>query len=230
MINTIYIISNLISTIAAESIKNKNISDAITVRLAKHLKTGFTGRKPKIELNGINVKGKFVKTGSVVIRPLEKEFITNLSGEFHYGVVLGTDTKKVEHILEMTTPSNLQIVNKKGFLSKYSQDKLSVHSTPKKTIKLDDIYKRAEKYEYSPYSLLNLNCKDVAFYCAHGIEPKRRSDELNKFALELNNLCSKLDELYLSNATEDYAKKFHKSNMLKLKEQQKIISENIEKK
>lgn len=223
-----YLICNLISTLAAESIKHHESSVKFTKQLNKQFKIGFSNKIPKITLHGIKYQNRIVKTGTILIRPLAKEIITDISGEYHFGVVLGADANGEEYLLEMTNyPNNLRIVSKKKFLAGYPLYKLGICKEPQKVFSPEDIYSKAKKYEDSPYSILNLNCKDIAFYCVDGIIPVRRGDLLNKGVLRLNELCMNLAGIYSKQATDEAMKKFHNANIEKLKQEQKVIAGSI---
>ncbi|MGZ3931689.1 MAG: hypothetical protein ACXVNO_01495, partial [Bacteroidia bacterium] len=197
MMNTFYLISHLVSTFAAESITIAEQSNKSLDSMRRKLKTGFTNHLPKIVLNGIMVNGKFAKTGTIVVRTLSKSWVTELVNEYHYGVVIGTDANGIEYIIEMTDGRNVNILTKKKFIEPHTEGHFKIYSIPEKDFVPADIYKKAERFEYSVYSILNLNCIDFSRYCVYDIEPKRRSDELNKMVLKFNEMGQKLNELYI---------------------------------
>jgi len=227
MMNTLYIVSHLISTFASESITISEQSNKSISALGKKLKSGFTNHLPKIVLNGIVVNGKFAKTGTIVVRTLHKNWVTELMNEYHYGVAIGTDKHGVEYIIEMTNGRNVNILTKKKFIEPYTENHFKIYSIPKKDFLAEDIYKKAERFEYSAYSILNLNCIDFSKYCVYNIEPKRRGDELNGIVLKFNEMGQKLNQLYIKHPPTPEMKEFFQDNNKKLKRQRKVIAASI---
>jgi hypothetical protein len=171
--------------------------------------------------------GKFAKTGTIVVRTLSKSWVTALINEYHYGVVIGTDANGVEYIIEMTDGRNVNILTKQKFIEPYNESHFRICSVPPTDFLPSDIYKKAEKFEYSVYSILNLNCIDFSYNCVYDIEPVRRGDVINKAVLGLNELGQKLNEIYASHQTSPEMKKFFEQNNTKLKQDQKIIAGSI---
>lgn len=227
MIQALYLITHLSSTLAAESIRISEQSNKISDNFNRSIKTGFTNRKPPIVINGIKVNGEFAKTGTIVVRTLGKSFITELLNEYHYGIVIGTDSNGEEHLIEMTDDRNVNILNKQKFIQPHNESHFKIYSRPQKDFLPEDIYKMAERFEYSKYSLLNLNCRDFVEYCIYGIEPERRSDVLNSLILGLNELGQKLNTFYGEFPESPEMMKFFNENNMKLKQQQLIIANNI---
>lgn len=226
--NSIYLFGNLMSMVSSGSLKLHESKDEYAKRFNKLFNTGFSNLIPKIVTHGIIVQGKFLKTGTIVIRPLAKEFLTKISGEYHYAIVLGTDADGILYFLEMTNyPHNIRIANIKEFLDGYLLDRLEIHDIPKKDFTPEDIYVKAKRFEDTAYSILNLNCKDIAFYCIYDVEPERRADVINQCMLIVNEMCIKLDEIQIQYATDQIRKEFHQENITRLKEERKTISESI---
>lgn len=225
MLNGIYILSVALNTFAEQSIIQGQLSNKKISEMRRKMKSGFTNYLPEIVLKGFFVNGKFAKTGTIVMRTLHKEVVSKIFNEFHYGVVLGTDAYGNEWIIEMTDTRNVNILTKWEFIYPYSENHFRIYSIPEKDFVPKDIYKKAERFEYEGYSILNLNCIDFSQYCVYDKEPIRRSDALNDFVLKFNELGQKLTEYYIQ--TNPSMKQFFEENDANFKRQQKVITATI---
>lgn len=226
----IYVVGSLVHTLAAESIRQKEISERTFAPIYKGLKGGFTNNLPKITVHGIMVNGKFAPTGTIVARTLAKEFFTDLIGEYHYGVVLGTDANGVEYIIEMTDIRNVNILTKPEFIEPHNASHFKIYSYPDKTFTPQTIYDKAKKYEYTSYSLLNFNCIDFSMSIVFDVEPKRRADELNQITLRFGDIVNKINDMNLLTEKDPVMREFYEDNKRKINSQKKIIEGSIQKK
>ncbi len=219
--------SHLMSTFAAQSIKMHQSSQKMIGEFKKNSGFGFMSNLPTIEVQGINVNGKFAKTGTIVARTLAKGFFTDLMDEYHYGIVLGTDKNGNEKLIEMTDIRNVNILNKNKFIEPHDESHLAIYKIPNNDFTPEEIYEKAERFEYDIYSILNLNCKDFVQYCIYDQEPKRYGDYLNDFVLKFNEFGQKMNDLYSQSHPDENMRKFFEENNKKLKEDYEIIFKSI---
>lgn len=222
-----YLALNLIHTIAAESIKQKERDAVLRKKLNKQLKTGFTNYLPSIKKHSITINGKVVPTGTIVIRPLKFKLATDIFHEFHYGVALGTDHRNFQYIIEMTDGDHVNIKTKGKFVKPYNESLLDYDYIPKKKFTPEMLYKKAKRFEDSVYSILNLNCIDFSHYIVFGKEPERRADAFNTALLEIGENLNKLDEIMLNSSNSMEQKKFYRQNIVRRNLNNKVIQHSI---
>ena len=119
---------------------------------------------PEFNEDFILINGKEIKTGQIIKRPLNYMGLSKL--EYHYAIVLGTSINNESVIIEMTNDKNISINNLDGFLAKYNKADIKIE-TPQPLLSRAEVIERAKSIRYEIYSLVNLNCKDFAYYCAN---------------------------------------------------------------
>lgn len=227
MSNSFYLILNMVHTMAAESIKQKEISESFRKKMNKQFKTGFSNYLPKIKKHSITINGRVVPTGTIVIRPLKFKAATDLLNEYHYGVAIGTDYKGFQYIIEMTDGDHVNIKTKAEFIKPYNERQLDYHYIPDKKFTPEILYKKARRFEDSVYSILNLNCIDFSRYLIFDKEPERRADAFNSSLVEIGNDLNKLDEIMINSSIPPEQKKFYQRNIEKRNVNNKIIQNSI---
>lgn len=167
--------------------------------------------------NSILIKGLKIKTGTIIKRPLNINFFNslNFNPEYHYAVVLGTDSEGAEWVVDMSSGKDVNIIEKKDFLvdNKFSEKDIEFHYIPDNAHLVNEILKRALYFKYCSYDLLDLNCKVFAEYLVLNKDiPKSRIKllELQIAFCELYLLSDK-DKSINKKANEDYLEMSRKS-------------------
>ena len=208
LINTLLLLSELGSKIGNVDLENEFLFNMQEFNKLNNL--SFIKDMPVFDNSRefITINSQKAPVGTILKRPLDNPFqrLTQFDIEYHYAVVLGTAVDGRELLIEMTKSRDVNIVTKKGFLvDKFAENDVLVYFLPKRAAARDNIVKRARNFEFSPYDLLDLNCKVFAEFIVQDIPVPKRRIGIKKLQLHLCDIKMSIYRLKLSNPdNEEY--------------------------
>lgn len=156
----------------------------------QYYNTTFLRHLPVFEKDYIKINSYNLYSGFVLRRPLDLPLVKKLNIAHHYAIVLGTDNKGMEWLIELSVDSNISLVSKLDFIGDFDTTQIELCSDKK--ISIETIVERAMSKQFDVYNLLDFNCIDFIHLCIHGrLQPKKSSEFYN----QMKEYFNKLDRL-----------------------------------